>query len=135
MKEIGRDLPDIDADVLADIMNFPGGDPLLELKNEDQREGARQMLHWLLADIGADGIAVKVTALRYLMRMERRSMEKVARRLHVKRAVISKQCTRLADSLGLPGLRSRTSREIYRRAALNAWEKRKGKFHGDNGQI
>ena len=126
-----RETDDYDENLAMLLATWPETEPL----DEAARDAVLRALRWLLEDIGADGIVIKVMALRYLMRMERRSMEKVARSLHVSRAAISKQCTRLADSLGIPGLRSRTSREIYRRAALNAWEKRKAKLHGDNGQI
>ena len=106
LRELGCDHPDISADVLADVVNFPGSDPLLELKSEDERAGASKMLHWLLADIGADGIVVKVTALRYLMRIEPRPMAVVAKQYNVTRQAISKQVNRLADPLGLLPLRS-----------------------------
>ena len=99
------------------------------------RDGALRALLWLLEPIGGTGVLVKIAAVRFLLRIEPRSMEKVAREYGVTRQSISKAANNLAPKLRLPPLRSRTSRENYRQAQLRAWQKRKAKLHGDNGQI
>lgn len=117
---------DIEA-ALDDIATFPIDDLVLQLKNHDEREGARIALDWLLKDILPEGAAVKLAALRYLLRREPRPMRVVAQKLGVSKQAISKQANALADSLGIPPLRSATSRDNYRHAQLRAWRKRKAK--------
>ena len=111
-------------DILAD---FPHGDPLLQLKSDEQREGAWKAAQWILAPIGRDGIVVKILSIRFLLGWEPDSMSTVARRYGVTRAAISKQCNAHADALRIPHLRSETSRDNYRRAQLTAWQKRRKK--------
>jgi hypothetical protein len=73
-----RHLADIGADILADIVNFPAADPVLQLKNAEQREGALRAALWLLDAVPREGIVVKILALRFLFRLEPRSQRNIA---------------------------------------------------------
>ena len=130
-----RDRAEIGDETMADIANFPAADPVLQLESDAEREGALRAARWILAPIGRNGIVVKILAVRFLLNWEPDSMSTVARRYGVTRAAISKQANALADALQMPHLRSARSRENYRQAQLRAWQKRKAKLHGDNGQI
>ena len=97
-----------------------------------ERDGALRALHWITESIGDTGIVVKILAVRSLLRIDGRSMEKVAKRYGISRQAISKAANKLAPKLRLPPLRSATARDNYRRAQLRAWEKRKAKHNGTN---
>ena len=102
------------------IDDWPPAEPFPSFANDIEREGARRMIVWLLDDIGRDGIAIKVIALRYVFRREPRPMSVIAKRYRVTKQAISKQATALADSLGLPALASPTARESYARGQRRA---------------
>ena len=128
-------LDDDSLPLLAD-MNFPAAaEPMPAFENEEQRDGARKALRYVFTTTGRDGIVVKHLAIRFLLGLEPWSMQRVAKKYGVTRAAISKQSNLLADKLGIPHLRSETSRRNFSRAQLRAWEKRKQKLHHDNGQI
>ena len=111
----------------ADIDDFPSGDPWLQLKNDEQRAGALATIHWLVPNIGNPTL-VRMAAVRYVFRIEPRPMEIVAEKLGVTRQALSKETTRLCDSLGLPSLRSKSRRQDCQRAALRGWERRRKKI-------
>ena len=111
----------------ADIDDFPSGDPWLQLKNDEQRAGALATIHWLLPNIGNPTL-VKIASLQCLFGLETRPLEIVAEKLGVSRAATSKEITRLADSLGVASLRSKTRRQNCQRAALKGWQRRRKKL-------
>ena len=112
---------------LADIDDFPSGDPWLQLETEQQREGALRTIRWLVPSIGNPTL-VKIAALRYVFRIETRPMEIVSEKLGVTRSALSKETTRLCDLLGVASLRSKTRRLDCRRSALRSWERRRKKI-------
>ena len=111
-------------DILAD---FPHGDPVLQLKNDEQRAGALATIHWLVPSIGNPTL-VRIAALQCLFGIETRPLEIVAEKLGVTRQALSKEITRFADSLGLPSLRSKSRRQDCQRSALRSWERRRKKI-------
>jgi len=103
------------------IDDWPPAEPIPSFANDIEREGARRAVTWLLDDIGREGIAIKVIALRYVFRREPRPMAVLAKKYRVTKAAISKQATALANSLGFPALASPTARESYSRGQRRSW--------------
>ena len=46
-------------DATSDIVNFPAVDPLLQLKNDAERDGAWKALSYVFAETGRDGILIE----------------------------------------------------------------------------
>ena len=99
----------------------PGIEPIPELLDDHEHEGARKALRWVLECVGREGIVTKILALRFLYGLEPDSMQCVARKYGVTRAAISKHCTSFASSLGMPSLRSNAARESYSNAQRQVW--------------
>ena len=123
---VAPDPAEISAETCEDIINFPA-EPIPTFATKEQLDAGLRTARWILDPIGRDGIVVKILAVRCLLRWESDSMSKVAKKYGVTRQALSKQANALADALQIPRLRSATSRDNNRRAALRAWQKRKAK--------
>jgi hypothetical protein len=109
----------------------------LELTGATQaeRDAAMKALFWVVDMIGGAGICAKVIALRYLMRLETRPMEQVAKPFGLGRAAISKHVTDFATAFGVTSFRSQSARQAYSETQREVWKTRPRKHkNAVNGQ-
>jgi hypothetical protein len=99
-------------------------EPLEMPDGQAERDAALKAINWMLELISADGIVAKVIALRFVMRMENRSMETAGKAYGLTRAAISKNVTAFSDAFGVPAYKSDQARATYSRTQLKVWDTR-----------
>lgn len=102
-------------------------EPLPTAEPNTDTESFLKGVRWVLDKAGSKGIASKVTALRYLFRLESRSMEKVGAEHGVTRAAISKFVTKYGRELGQPTFKSERAKAVLSKAQRRAWAERRAK--------
>jgi hypothetical protein len=109
----------VDTDSPIDRIEPP---PLPE--DQDEREAMMAGIRWTIERLSGPMLITKMLALRYLLRLERRSLRELGAPYGLSKSAINKYVAQFSNAFGIPRLREGL-RADYAERQREVWRKRK----------